>query len=94
MSDDDREEMSFEMKAAGELIDLALDIVEEFEEDEKDDIILDILTEAVSGILVAQKIMHPNFRDELLLSQAFDKIRMKYKSKNCHVVLLSPDDIN
>lgn len=92
MSDDN--ETSFEMNAAGELVDLALDLVQDFEEEDKDAVIMEILTEAVSGILLAQKIMNPNFSDTVLLAECFDKIRDKFRSKNVNQVLSKPEEIN
>lgn len=90
----DETDTPFEMSAAGELVDLALELVEDFEEEDKDSVILEILTEAVSGILIAQKIMNPNLNDNFLLSECFDKIRAKYRIRNVNQILAKPEEVN
>lgn len=61
MIDDD--EMPFEMQAAGELVDMALGFIEDVSDEDKDDVLIEIFSEALSGLLVAFKICNPNYKD-------------------------------
>jgi len=91
----DDDDIPFETQCAGELVDLALDFVDDWPEEEKDDVLIDIFTEALSGLLVAFKICNPTYRNDLILNECFDKIRVKFNSRTREQILIArPDEIN
>jgi hypothetical protein len=73
------EDLTFEERVAVELLGLALDHLEGFDEEDKDDVLLEIFSDALSKILFSFKIMNPAFTDASILAEIFDKIRSKYK---------------
>ena len=89
------DDMPFEMQVAGQLVDTALDYINDVSDEDKDDVLIEIFSEALSGLLVAFKICNPTYKDAIILSEVFDKVKLKYQSRTrTQIVLLKPEDIN
>jgi hypothetical protein len=66
---------------AKELVDFAMDILGHVSSEELDDALILLFIESLSGIMVAFKIMNPNFTDRQILDQICDQIKMAYIKK-------------
>ena len=66
---------------AKEIVDFAMDLLSHIPSNELDDALLSVFVESLSGIMVAFKIMNPNFTDRQILDQICDQIKMSYIKK-------------
>lgn len=66
---------------AKEIVDFAMDLLSHIPPNELDDALLSVFVESLSGIMVAFKIMNPNFTDRQILDQICDQIKMSYIKK-------------
>jgi hypothetical protein len=91
----DDDDMTFEQRVASEIMNYALDLLEVVQPEDKDDVLVEIFTDIMSGLLVAYKITNPNFADASILNETFHKIRASYQSRTATTIFAAnPKELN
>lgn len=78
MSNDEGLNYDFNLDLAQELVEYAMEMLENFPASERDDIVIDVLISSLSGMLLAYKIMNPNFTHKQLLDSACMKLKQDF----------------
>lgn len=71
----------FEKDLSDEAVLYILDMIADFPDESKDDILIDVLLEALAGALMGFKLMNPQFTQKQILDQALFKLRSKFHNK-------------
>lgn len=77
---------SFEEKLAANIVNYALDMIEDFDPEDKDDILLTVFVNVISGILVATKVSNPNISHSKIVEMACHQIKKAYEVRTAEII--------
>ncbi len=87
-------EYDFDDDIANEITSYALDLIEDFPEETKSEIILDALIHALSKAMLGHRILNPQITHRKLIDQVFYKLREQFhKRAGAEDFCKTPDEL-
>lgn len=90
---DEGESLDFDTDLANEITHYALDLIEDFPEESKSEIIMEALVIAISKIMLAHRIMNPQITHKQIIEQVFFKIKSDFNKRAGADDFIMPEEI-